>query len=194
MLSTLLFLRIILYPFNAWSFRSMERVRALAPQVQAIQERYKDIPHKVQTEIFALYKQHNINPVLGLLPLLAQMPFLLGMFEVLKSSFELRGAQVFPGWIDNLAAPDVLFSWSNPIIPIIGNQFHLLPVLLALSMFLQQRWAMEGTHQRKGPAVIMTVIFLLMFYKFPAGLNIYWMSSIVLGIAQQSLTRKRKLD
>ncbi|RDB31518.1 membrane protein insertase YidC [Candidatus Similichlamydia laticola] len=189
-----LFLRIVLYPFNAWAFRSMEKVRRLAPQVQAIQEQYRDIPHKAQAEIFALYKQHKINPILGLLPLLAQMPFLLGMFEVLKSSFELRGASVVPGWIDNLAAPDVLVSWSYPVLPIIGNQIHLLPICLAFSMYIQQRWAMEGTQQKRTPTLIMTSLFLCMFYKFPAGLNIYWMSSILLGMAQQALTRRQKLN
>ena len=146
-----------------------------------------------------LYRDSGVNPVSGCLPLLIQMPFLIGMFDLLKSTFELRGASFIPGWIDNLTAPDVLFSWSQPIF-FIGNEFHLLPILLGGVMFLQQRlmstlpkdpslWT-EQQRQQRSMGSVMAIVFAVMFYNFPSGLNIYWLSSMLLGILQQWWTQK----
>lgn len=187
-------LRLMLYPLNAWSTRSMLRMQQIAPEVTAIQDKYKKDPKKAQIEIMNLYRERGVNPMTGCLPLLIQMPFLIGMFDLLKSTFELRGASFIPGWIDNLTSPDVLFSWSTPIF-FIGNQFHLLPFLLGGVMFLQQRmmstlpkdpsqWT-EQQRQQRMMGSMMTVIFTVMFYNFPSGLNIYWLSSMILGILQQ---------
>ena len=105
-------LRIMLYPLNAWSTKSMVRMQQIAPEVTAIQERNKKDPKKAQLEIMNLYRERGVNPVSGCFPLLIQMPFFIGMFDLLKSTFELRGASFIPGWIDDLTAPDVLFSWN----------------------------------------------------------------------------------
>lgn len=192
-------LRIMMYPLNAWSNKSMIRLQQVAPQVSAIQERYKKDPKKAQVEIMNLYREKGVNPISGCLPMLIQMPFLIGMFDLLKSTFELRGASFIPGWIDNLTAPDVLFSWQTPI-PFIGNQFHLLPILLGVVMFLQQRLmaptqdpALMTDQQRQQRAMgsIMSIVFAVMFYNFPSGLNIYWLSSMLLGILQQWWTTRR---
>lgn len=193
-------LRIMLYPLNAWSTKSMVRMQQIAPEVTAIQEKYKKEPKKAQLEIMNLYREKGVNPVSGCLPLLIQMPFLIGMFDLLKSTFELRGASFIPGWIDNLTSPDVLFTWSTPI-PLIGNQFHLLPILLGIVMFLQQKlmstlpadaslWT-EQQRQQRFMGNIMAVVFTVMFYSFPSGLNIYWLSSMLLGMLQQWWTTKR---
>lgn len=193
-------LRVMLYPLNAWSTKSMVKMQQIAPDVTAIQEKYKKDPKKAQLEIMNLYRDKGVNPVSGCFPLLIQMPFLIGMFDLLKSTFELRGASFIPGWIDNLTAPDVLFSW-NFHIPLIGNQFHLLPILLGLVMFLQQKmmstlpkdpslWT-EQQKQQRFMGTIMAVVFTVMFYSFPSGLNIYWLSSMILGILQQWWTTKR---
>ena len=193
-------LRVMLYPLNAWSTKSMVKMQKIAPEVTAIQEKYKKDPKKAQLAIMALYKERGVNPVSGCLPLLIQMPFLIGMFDLLKSTFELRGASFIPGWIDNLTAPDVLFSWNTPIF-LIGNQFHLLPFLLGGVMFLQQRlmsplpkdkstWT-EQQRQQRMMGSVMTVVFTVMFYNFPSGLNIYWLSSMLLGILQQWWTTRQ---
>jgi YidC/Oxa1 family membrane protein insertase len=193
-------LRVMLYPLNAWSTKSMVKMQQISPEVTAIQEKYKKDPKKAQLEIMNLYRERGVNPVSGCFPLLIQMPFLIGMFDLLKSTFELRGASFIPGWIDDLTAPDVLFSWSTPL-PLIGNQFHLLPILLGLVMFLQQRLMStapkdptlltEQQRQQKFMGNIMAVVFTVMFYNFPSGLNIYWLSSMLLGMLQQYLTTKR---
>lgn len=187
-------LRLMLYPLNAWSSRSMIRMQQIAPEVAAIQEKHKKDPKKAQIEIMNLYRDKGVNPLSGCLPLLIQMPFLIGMFDLLKSTFELRGASFIPGWIDDLAAPDVLFSWNTPIF-FIGNEFHLLPFILGIVMFLQQRLMSplpkdpklltDQQRQQRAMGTIMSVVFTIMFYHFPSGLNIYWLSSMLLGMLQQ---------
>lgn len=193
------FLRVILYPLNAWSFKSTRRMQQLTPQIQAIQKRLKKDPKKSQMEIMALYREKKVNPFTGCIPILIQIPFLIAMFDLLKSSFQLRGASFIPGWIDNLTAPDVIFQWDRPIF-FIGNQLHLLPILLGGVMFLQQRLfstapsdpaqMTDQQRQQKAMGTIMTVVFAVMFYHFPSGLNIYWLSSMLLGILQQTITNK----
>ena len=131
------------------------------------------------------------------------MPFLIGMFYLLKSSFPLRGAPFIPGWIDDLAAPDVLFTWGHPIW-LIGNEFHLLPILMGATMFLQQRLTSkapkdssqlsDSQKQQKMMGNMMAILFTVMFYNFPSGLNIYFMFSTLLGILQQWWTMRQKND
>lgn len=193
-------LRIMLYPLNAWSLKSTINMQKIAPDVKAIQDKYKKDPQKAQMEIINLYRERGVNPLSGCLPLLIQMPFLIGMFDLLKSTFELRGASFIPGWINDLSAPDTLFSWGYPIF-FIGNAFHLLPFLLGAVMFLQQRMMATGPanpaemtdqqRQQKAMGTMMTVMFTVMFYHFPSGLNIYWLSSMLLGMLQQWWTSKR---
>jgi YidC/Oxa1 family membrane protein insertase len=193
-------LRLMLYPLNAWSIKSTARMQQIAPQVTAIQEKYKKDPKRVQAETMALYREKGVNPLTGCLPLLIQMPFLIGMFDLLKSSFELRGVSFIPGWIDNLTAPDVLFSWDYPL-PFFGNQFHLLPILLGVVMYIQQKFASSAPKnqkiltdqqkQQKFMGNIMVIVFTVMFYHFPSGLNIYWLSSMLLGILQQWYMTKK---
>lgn len=193
-------LRLMLYPLNAWSTKSMVRMQQIAPEVAAIQERNKKDPKKAQIEVMNLYREKKVNPASGCLPLLIQMPFLIGMFDLLKSSFALRGAPFIPGWIDDLTAPDVLFRWSRPIF-FIGTEFHLLPILLGVVMFFQQRLMStapkdpalmtDQQRQQRTMGTMMTIVFAVMFYNFPSGLNIYWLSSMLLGIAQQWYTTKK---
>ncbi len=196
-------LRVLMSPLNTWSMRSMKKMQEIGPKVKAIQEKYKKDPVKAQTEVMALYRDNKVNPVSGCLPLLIQMPFLIGMFDLLKSSFELRGASFIPGWINDLAAPDVLFSW-NFSLPLIGSSFHLLPVLLGATMFLQQRLSSpmptnpaemtDQQRQQRTMGTMMTVVMTVLFYNFPSGLNIYWISSMLLGILQQwNMNRKLQI-
>lgn len=190
-------LRIMLYPLNAWSARSMAAMQAVAPEVAAIQAKHPNNPKAVQLETVALYRERGVNPLSGCLPTIMQIPFLIGMFDLLKSTFELRGACFIPGWIDDLAAPDVLFSWNRPIF-FIGNELHLLPILLGLVMFAQQ-WLTASSsslpvtdqqRQQRAMGNIMAVVFAAMFYQFPSGLNIYWLSSMLLGMVQQIYTNR----
>ncbi len=141
-----------------------------------------------------LYKTSGINPMTGCLPMLLQTPFLIGMFYLLKSSFPLRGAPFIPGWIDDLAAPDILFSWGPPLW-FVGNEFHLLPVLMGGAMFLQYKLTSttpkdasqlsDSQKQQKMMGMLLPGLFIVMFYSFPSGLNLYFMFSTLLGVLQQ---------
>ena len=193
-------LRLMLYPLDSWSIRSRLKIQELAPEVKAIQDRYKKDPKKGQLEVMNLYRERGANPFSGCLPMLLQTPFLFGMFYVLKSSFPLRGASFIPGWINNLAAPDVLFTWGFSIW-FIGNEFHLLPVLTGIVMYVQQKITTKTPkdekdltdmqRQQKMMSVIFPIFLTLMFYNFPSGLNIYFLSSTLLGLLQQWIVAKQ---
>lgn len=185
-------LRLMMYPLNAKSNRSMKAMQEIAPKVEALQQRYKNDPKKAQAEMIALYRQHGVNPLSGCLPILIQIPFLFSMLHLFKTNFALRGASFIPGWIDDLAAPDVLFSWGYSL-PVVGSDFHLLPILLGLTMLAQgmlnssQKANLSETQrQQKAMNNVMTLAFTFMFYSLPAGLNLYWLFSSLLGIAQQA--------
>lgn len=194
-------LRIMLYPLNAWSFKSMAKMQLISPKVQALQQKYKNDPKRAQMEVMNLYRENKVNPITGCLPMILQLPFLMGMFDLLRSSFDLRGASFIPGWIDNLTAPDIIFSWNYPIF-FIGTSFHLLPILLGVIMFFQQKMTQgrsgknkvavvtDQQRQQKMTGNIMVIVFTVIFYNFPSGLNLYWLSSMLLGIIQQWYTNK----
>jgi YidC/Oxa1 family membrane protein insertase len=193
-------LRAMMYPLNTWSIRSQAKMQELSPKVQAIQEKYKKDPKRAQLETVQLYKETGINPMSGCIPILLQMPFLFGMFYLLKSSFPLRGAPFIPGWIDDLAAPDVLFTWETPLW-FFGNQFHLLPILMGFAMWLQQKFTSklpkdasqltDAQKQQKMMGALMAILFTGLFYHFPSGLNLYFMFSTLLGVGQQLIVQKK---
>lgn len=186
-------LRIMLYPLTAWSFKSQRKMQEISPRLKEVQEKYKKDPKKLQVEMSSLYREAGVNPLGGCLPLLIQIPFLMGMFDLLKTSFELRGAPFIPGWINNLAAPDVLFTWSTPIF-FIGTEFHLLPILMGLSMLAQTKLTQRAAdpskmtdqeRQMQGMGNIMAAVFAVFLYNAPSGLCIYWIFSTIIGIIQQ---------
>lgn len=193
-------LRVMLYPLNSWSIRANQKIQAAAPKIKALQEKYKKDPKRLQSEMMKVYREQGGSPFAGCLPVLIQLPFLLGMFELLKSTVELRGASFIPGWINNLAAPDVLFTW-NTSIPLIGNEFHLLPIITGLLMYLSQKMTMKAPSAAKGTEaekaqkmmVLMPIFMTVIFYNMPSGLNIYFISSTLLGIIQQKVLQRKVL-
>jgi YidC/Oxa1 family membrane protein insertase len=172
----------------------MRAMQEISPMIKAIQEKHKKDPSKAQMEIMGLYRDRKVNPFSGCLPVLIQMPFLIGMFDLLKSTYELRGVTFIPGWINDLSAPDAIYTWKTPLF-LIGNQLHILPIILGATMWVQQtlsanlpadpRTWTEQQRQQRAIGNIMTVVMAIMFYQFPSGLNIYWISSMILGIGQQ---------
>jgi len=195
-----LILKIMLYPLNTWSLKSNERMQNVAPKIKLLQERYKKDPKKIQMETMKLYRQEGVNPFSGCFPLLIQIPFIIGLFDLLKSTFDLRGASFITGWINDLTAPDVLFSWSDPIF-FLGTQFHLLPILIGIVMYIQQKMTMttpknksqmtDQQKQQKMMTTLMPILLTFVFYKMPAGLNIYFFTTTLLGIVQQWLIKRK---
>lgn len=196
-------LRVILFPLNSWSIKAMRRNQEIAPEISAIQQKYKKTnPKQAQIEIMKLYRKRKVNPFTGCLPMVIQMPFLIGMFSLLRSAFVLRGVPFIGGWINSLTAPDVLFTWSQSI-PFFGTQFHLLPIISCVMIWLQQKVASplpvdksqmtDQQKQQKMMSYFMLVFVTLLCYNLPSGLNLYFISSTLLGIVQQWITN-RMLD
>ncbi|NGX49822.1 MAG: Membrane protein insertase YidC [Candidatus Anoxychlamydiales bacterium] len=194
-------LRVMLYPLNAWTIKSQMKMQEFAPKMKEIQKKYANNPQKQKMEMVKLYKTKGSNPLMGCFPMFIQLPFLFGMFDLLKSTFELRGAVFIPGWINNLTAPDVVFSWSMPI-PLIGTSFHVLPLIMGAVMYLQSKF-MAKKPQKDGPltdqekqqkmlTLFMPLIFTFIFYKMPSGLNIYYLFFSLFGILQQLIMNKQQ--
>nr|NGX36691.1 Membrane protein insertase YidC [Candidatus Anoxychlamydiales bacterium] len=193
-------LRIMLYPLNAWTIKSQMKMQEMGPKMSAIKAKYARDPQRQKLEMVKLYKEKGTNPLLGCFPMFIQLPFLIGMFDLLKSTFELRGAVFIPGWIDNLTAPDVLFTWNYPI-PLIGNEFHLLPIIMGAVMFLQSKFTAKATKtsgpmtdqqkQQKMMTSILPIVFTVIFYRMPSGLNIYYLFFSLFGILQQWIMNKQ---
>lgn len=150
------------------SMRSMKAMAALAPQMKALQERYKDDRQRLQVETMALYKQHSVNPLAGCLPILLQMPIWIALYRMLSSAGELYQEAFIPGWIDDLTATD---------------PFHILPFILTATMFAQARMqpATGDSRQQKILQYGMPLMFGVMSFFFPSGLTVYIFTNTVLS-------------
>jgi YidC/Oxa1 family membrane protein insertase len=132
-----------------------------------------------------LYKEHGVNPLGGCLPMLLQMPILIALFTVFRSTIVFRGAP-FMLWITDLSQPDQLFNFPFTI-PLLGwSTFNVLPILMGATMIYQQKtMSVQSPSQQKSFMYIMNGFFLVIFYSFPAGLNLYYTCFNVLTILQQ---------
>jgi len=132
-----------------------------------------------------LYKERGVNPLGGCLPMLLQMPLLFALFVVFRTTIELR-SEPFIWWIKDLSSPDAIFDLPFNI-PIYGSQVAILPVLMVVSMFIQQKMMSGGAQQPQQKTIqyFMTGFFFLIFNSFPSGLNLYYTLFNVLTIAQQ---------
>ncbi|MBM3196551.1 MAG: membrane protein insertase YidC [Chlamydiae bacterium] len=193
-------LRLLTFPLNQWSTKSMLAQAQLKPEIDAIQARHKKDPKKMQMETWKLYQERKINPFSGcVVPFLIQIPILIGVMDLFRANFDLRGVPfLFPSWIPNLAAPDILFSWGYPL-PYIGNEFHILPLIAGLITFLhlkltttQPKQEMnEKQPQMASPPLFMAILTSVLFYRYAAGVSIYFAFSSFLGVLQHFLMMKK---
>lgn len=181
-----LIMKIVLSPLTKSQTKSMKRMAELNPKIKAIREKYKDDPVKANEQIMKLYREEKINPAGGCLPMLLQLPILYALFGVFNSTVELRHASFL--WIKDLASPDVLLHLPFKI-PIFGiDQISGLALLLGVSMFVQQKMTMTDP-QQKALVYIMPVMLTLLFFSFPAGLNLYYLMYNVFTLAEQYWTK-----
>lgn len=189
-----LLLSLLFYPLTWTSFRTMKKMERLQPEIKALQERYKNDPKRLNEEAMALYKQHRVNPLAGCLPLLLQMPIFISLYQVLSRSPELRGARFL--LIKDLAAPDHLVPLPGTL-PILGPALNVLPLAMAVMMFVQQRMSSSGRavteEQRVQQQVFafMPILFGVMFYALPSGLVLYWLLNTTLTVVQQRLILRK---
>ena len=185
-----LIVRGAMFPIAQKQFASMAAMRAIQPKMKAIQERYKDDKPKQQQEVMALYKAEGVNPLAGCLPILLQIPIFFGLYKVLMLSIDMRH-KPFSLWIHDLSAPDPahilnlfgLLPFTPPSFLAIG----VLAVLLGITMFLTFRLnpqAMDPIQQQMFS--IMPWVLMFVMAPFAAGLLIYWITSNLLTLAQQT--------
>lgn len=179
--------KLLVYPLTKKSYQSTAAMQAVAPEINALKEKHKSNPQKLNQATMELYKKKGVNPLGGCLPMLLQMPLLLALFQVFRSTIELR-AEPFIWWIKDLSSPDTIFYLPFNV-PIYGDQVAVLPIIMVVSMFIQQRM-MTGANQQpqqKTMQYFMSGFFFLLFNTFPSGLNLYYTLFNILTIAQQKL-------
>ena len=180
--------KLLVYPLTKKSYQSTAAMQQLQPEIAALKDKHSSNPQKLNQATMKLYKEKGVNPLGGCLPMLLQMPLLFALFQVFRTTIELR-AEPFVWWIKDLSAPDAVFTLPFSI-PIYGSHVAILPILMVVSMFIQQRMMSGGAAQQpqqKTMQYFMTGFFFLMFNTFPSGLNLYYTLFNVLTIAQQKL-------
>ncbi|MDG5814270.1 membrane protein insertase YidC [Chitinispirillales bacterium ANBcel5] len=184
--------RLITYPLTHSSTKSMNRMRDVQPKINALRQKYKNNPQKMNQELMALYKAEGINPLNpGCLPMFLQMPIFIALFVVLRKAVELRGADTFlVPWINDLSQPEVLFSLPFSV-PLYGGAVALLPILMAVLTYFQNKMTIKDPNQ-KAMIYFMPVFMLVLFNNFPAGLVLYWTMSSGFGLLQQYLVGRKK--
>lgn len=193
-------IRLVLFPLTYKSSMGTLKMQEIQPKVQAIQNKYKDNPQKLQEETAKLYQESGYNPMSGCLPMIFQMMALWAMFNLFNNYFEFRGASFIPGWIDDLSVGDSVWSW-NKEIPFItgltGNCIRILPIIYLISQLFYGKITQMGgaaAGQTQANMMIMTyglpIIFSFMFYNAPSGLLLFWTISNLLQMVQQIIINK----
>ena len=201
--------RVALHPLTRKGQVSMMKMQKLAPMMQKIKEKYADDKEAQQRETMKFYKEHGAGGILGCLPMMLQMPIWIALFTGLNALVDLRHAAFLPVWITDLAGPDALIRWSDPIrIPLLSGMwgdvysFNLLPILLCVAFFLQTKFnpqmsgqpavaaSPEQQTQKKLMQYMMPGMMLLFFYQAPSGLTMYIMTSTFVGLIEQYVIRK----
>ncbi|WAW11261.1 membrane protein insertase YidC [Oxalobacter vibrioformis] len=169
-------IKVAFVPLSAASYRSMARMKQHMPKIMELKDRYKDDKPRQNQVLMDYYKTEKINPVGGCLPVVIQIPVFISLYWVLLASIEIRNAP-WLGWITDLAAPD---------------PFYILPVLMAVSMFIQQKMSPPPPDPMQAKLMMtMPIIFSITFFFFPSGLVLYWVVNNILSILQQWWVTKR---
>lgn len=172
----------------------MKQMQALQPAIEELRKKYKDDPQKLNKEIMELYRIQRVNPFSGCLPLIFQIPIFFALYQVLMRSVALKGAKFL--WIKDLSSPDRLFILPVSI-PILGKELNLLPILMTIGMFIQQKFSMAATsagstEQQKLMLILFPLMFGIIFYHLPSGLVLYWFINSTLMLLYQLRIRQQK--
>jgi len=169
-------LKAAFYWLNAQAYRSMAKMKAINPRIMEMRERLKDNPQQMQMEMMKIYREEKVNPMGGCLPIMVQIPVFIALYWVLLSTVEMRNAP-WLGWVHDLAAPD---------------PFFILPLLMTATTLLQTWLNPTPPDPIQAKMMwIMPLAFSVMFFFFPAGLVLYWLTNNILSIAQQWMINKQ---
>ena len=187
-----------MYPLTLKSLVSMKKMQALQPKMAELKKKHEKSPEKMNQEVMELYRRNGVNPLSGCLPMLLQMPIFVGLYQVLWRSFYFRGEGFL--WIKDLSMPDQLFKLPFTI-PFLGEYFNILPILMAIIMFFQQKMNMtnissadsEQQQQQKMMLYFMPILMGFIFYNFASGLCVYFVVFYALsGYSQWKISKDMK--
>ncbi len=186
---------LILYPLTAKQMKSMKDMQSLQPKIEELRKLYKDNSQRLNKEILELYRNHKVNPFGGCLPMVMQIPIFFALYQVLSRSIALKGASFL--WIKDLSLPDALFLFPATFPLIGGKAFNILPILMAIEMFVQQKFSTVNVssaqaEQQKIMLVVMPIMFAFLFYGMPSGLVLYWFINSTLTMLYQLRIAKFK--
>jgi len=169
-------LKAAFYWLNAKAYASMAKMKAINPRIMEMRERLKDNPQQMQQEMMRIYREEKVNPMGGCLPIMIQIPVFIALYWVLLSSVEMRNAPWIL-WVTDLSAKD---------------PYYILPLLMTVSTMLQTALNPAPPDPMQAKMMwIMPLVFSVMFFAFPAGLVLYWLTNNILSIAQQWIINKR---
>ena len=195
--------RFIMHPITKKSQVSMSKMQKLAPRAEEIKKKYANNKAEMNKQMMALYREQGASPIMGFLPMMIQMPIWIALWSAVYASIDLRGAAFLPFWITDLSMPDALITFPKAIVvPLIGwkiRSLNLLPLMMGVAFYLQQKLmpkqASAATNpqvaqQQKMMMIMMPLLFPLMLYNAPSGVNLYIMSSTFAGVIEQYVIRK----
>ncbi len=175
------------YWLNANAYRSMAKMKAINPRIQEMRERLKDKPQLMQQEMMKMYRDEKVNPLGGCLPIVIQMPVFIALYWVLLATVEMRNAP-WIGWVTDLSTPDALFG----VIPGINLPVGPLPIVMALTTVVQTALNPLPPDPLQAKMMwLMPIMFSVMFFFFPSGLVLYWITNNTLTIVQQAFINHR---
>lgn len=181
-------IRVLFFPLSAVSFKSFKKIKDIQPEIEKIKEKYKDDKEKMSREIFELYRREKVNPFSGCLPLLIQIPIFIALYNALMHSVDLRHAP-FVLWIKDLSEPDSLYALQLGGMNI---SIRLLPIIMGLSFLVQQVMTPQ-TYQDKTMKIfnyLMPIMFIFILWNVPSGLQVYWITTNIVGLIQQFFVMK----
>ena len=191
-----LLVKVVSYPLTRKGYKSMQAMQKLQPLLTEIREKHRDDPQKLNKATMQLYKEHGVNPFGGCIPWIPQIPVFIALFALLGNAVELRGAPFFL-WIDDLSAPDVLFTLPFAI-PFLGDAVRLLPIVNGFTTWLQQKtsggMAPTTNNMQAKMMQFMPLLFVFILYNFASGLALYWLCNNIFTIGQQYLPKLWKSD
>jgi YidC/Oxa1 family membrane protein insertase len=192
-------MRLVLHPITKKSQVSMSKMSKLAPRAEEIKKKYANNKAEMNKQMMALYREQGASPIMGMLPMMAQMPIWIALWSAVYASIDLRGAAFLPFWITDLSAPDALFRFPAVTLPLVGklDSFNLLPILMGVAFYLQQKLMPspaaanpQAAQQQKMMQIMLPLMFPFFLYKGPSGVNLYIMASTFAGVVEQQVIRK----
>jgi YidC/Oxa1 family membrane protein insertase len=204
-IALVIIVRLILHPITRRSQVSMQKMQKMGPEMEKLRKQYKDQPEELNKAMMQFYKEQGAGPVLGCLPMFLQTPIWIALWEALQNTFELRHAPFLHPfgipltWINDLSKPDSIYAFAHPIPLLFGWHLHsinLLPILMGVVMYAQQKFMPrpatinpDQASQQKMMIVMSTLMFPLMLYTGPSGLNLYIFTSSAVGIWEYKIIR-----